>query len=111
MQFFSIINLVNPSLNQVLNSHFTLDYYCCLNRQHMPVFLQMFPTALNASSRSGKLGMFASRRIRSGVFMESPPIMHPTIILWVCFENRTSSFATRRGSESDEGTAITKARS
>jgi len=69
------------------------------------------PTALNASSRSGKLGIPESLRIRSGVFIESPPIMHPTIILWVFFENRTSSLDTLMGSDIADGTAITKAMS
>ena len=68
-----------------------------LSYRNCSVCRQIFPTALNASSRSGKLGICASRRIRSGVFMLSPPIMQPTIILWVFFENRTISFATRIG--------------
>ena len=75
------------------------------------VYRQMFPTARNASSRSGKLGIFASRRIRCGVFMESPPIMQPTIIFFVCLEKRISSFATRMGLAIAVGTAITNAMS
>ena len=71
--------------------------------------LQMVPTDRKASSRSGKFGIWASRRIRRGVFMLSPPIMQPTIILWVCREKRTISFATRIGSEMADGTAMTKA--
>ena len=43
--------------------------------------------------------------------MLSPPIMQPTIILWVFFEKRTISFATRIGSEMAEGTAMTNAMS
>ena len=41
--------------------------------------------------------------------MLSPPIMQPTIILWVFFEKRTISFATLIGSEMAVGTVTTTA--